>query len=106
MFNLFKSSEGPKAGQDDSFAVTDEMLAKAEEAIKEAGLEDDEATLRMLETGFISPNGVQQDPLTFIEQRKALLDAGDTGASASEISEDSKVLHSVAPETEPRAELN
>ena len=81
-------------------------LQQIEESIKGTPLEHDEATLRMLETGFVSPNGVQQDPSDFIAQRLALLESGQSGASAPEINPDAMVQHSPAPQTEPRAELN
>jgi hypothetical protein len=99
MFNPFKSEE-PKAGQDAAFTVTDEMLVEAEAATKEAGLEDDETVIRMFETGFVAPNGTQHNPLEFIAQRKALLEAGDVGASAPEIEDGALVQHSKAPEAE------
>ena len=75
-------------------------LLQVEESIKGTILENDPATLRMIETGFVSPNGSQHDPSEFIEQRKAILEAGDAGASAHELSEEDMVQHSKGPEQE------
>jgi hypothetical protein len=97
MFGLGeKMNGGPLAG------LPQEVIA----AIKEAGLENDPQTLMMIESGFITPNGSNIDSLEFIAQRKALIDSGEAGLTTPEISADSMVQHSPAPESEPRAELN
>ena len=100
MFNPFKS-ESPTAGRDNNFVVSDELRI----AIDEAGLSEDPAVRAMVERGFVSPNGTEQDPFEFIAQRKALADAGETGAEAPKVSADQLVQHSPVPESEPRAEL-
>lgn len=95
MFNPFKS-EGPAAGKDANFAVTDELRI----AIEDAGLGGDPAVKAMIESGFVSPNGTEHNPLEFIAQRKALVEAGENGASASELKDDTMVQHSPAPQAE------
>jgi hypothetical protein len=72
-------------------------IQQIEDSIKGTVLENDEATLRMIETGFVSPNGVQQDPSEFIKLRLAIVESGSTGGS---IDEDAMVQHSPAPEAE------
>ncbi len=100
MFNPFKS-EGPAASRDNNFSVSDELRI----AIDEAGLSDDPAIKAMLETGFVSPNGTEHDPFEFIAQRKALVESGENGAEAPQVSADQLVQHSPIPESEPRSEL-
>jgi hypothetical protein len=90
MFGFEKSTKGPLSGLPQDVA----------EAIREAGLENDPAVLQMIESDFVSPNGTEQDPLTFIKERKQLVEAGDTGTSAPEIREDGLVQHSKDPELE------
>ncbi len=95
-----------RAGADKTAKMSELDLGQIEASIKGTALENDAATLRMIETGFVSPNGAQQDPSEFIKQRLAILESGQAGASAAEIGSDAMVQHSVRPETEPRAELN
>jgi hypothetical protein len=100
MFKLFKS-ETPKAGQDNNFTVSDELRI----AIADAGLEDDLAIREMIKTGFVSPGGKEWDPIEFIEQRKALVEAGEAGAEEPDISSEDMVQHSPV-ENESRLEMN
>lgn len=95
-----------KAKTDTASTLSEMDLQQIEDSIKGTALENDAATLRMIETGFVSPNGAQQDPSEFMEQRLAILQSGQAGASAAEIGSEAMVQHSVRPETEPRAELN
>ena len=90
-----------KAKIETASTLSEMDIQQIEASIKGTVLENDEATLRMIETGFVSPNGVQQDPSEFIEQRLAILESGHMGASAEEIAQsDAMVQHSPAPETE------
>lgn len=86
MFNPFKS-EGPAAGRDNNFMVSDELRI----AIDEAELGEDPAVKAMIESGFVSPNGTEHDPFEFITQRKALIDAGESGAETPQIRADQLV---------------
>lgn len=88
--------EGSKASK----GYSEAELGDIEESLKGTILEHDAATRSMLEAGFVSPNGKQQDAYEFIEQRKALLESGDLGASAHELTEDAMVQHSKEPEQE------
>lgn len=96
MFGFESKDQGPLAG----------LSQELREAITEAGLENDSAVLNMVKSGFTAPNGTEYDPLEFIAQRKALVDAGEAGATTPNLTADSMVQHSPAPEEEPRAELN
>jgi hypothetical protein len=86
MFNPFKS-EGSAAGRDNNFVVSDELRI----AIDEAGLSGDPAIAEMIKTGFVSPNGVEHDPVEFIAQRKALVESGENGAEAPRVRVDQLV---------------
>lgn len=96
MFN----SESNEA-QKDMFTMTEEIRL----AIADAGLEDDPAIQEMIKTGFVSPGGKEWDPIEFIEQRKALVESGEAGAEAPDISSEAMVQHSPV-ENESRLEMN
>jgi hypothetical protein len=100
MFNPFKSESSPATGTE-NFVVDDELRI----AIDEAGLSEDAALKAMIESGFVSPNGTEWDPLEFIAQRQAALERANEGAEAPTNPADNMVQHSPAPETEPRREL-
>jgi hypothetical protein len=94
MFNPFRS-EGPKAGNDTNFFVSDDLRI----AIEDAGLGNDPAVKAMIETGFVSPNGTEYDPFEFIAKRKELVESGDVVATTPDTA-GSMVEHSKAPEEE------
>jgi hypothetical protein len=93
-------NEKPKPVQ----GLSEDELQDFETSTKGTPLEHDLATRSMIEAGFVSPNGVLQDPKMWKEQRLAKVLSGDSGASALEIKEDQLVQHSRLPEDELRSE--
>jgi hypothetical protein len=73
--------------------LSEDVLAQAQAMVRDSVLENDQHTKDMFANGFTAPDGTQLDPILFLEQRKAMLESGDTGASHG-ATQESMVTHS------------